>query len=111
MLRSYTRTINKKENKTGSLLIQKKKMKNLTEIQNDHISLPNNMGYDFYCFHYIHQNPVVAGLVGTPEEWELSSCRDYIGKRNGTLVNKKLTLEILDLNIDEIKDQTKYFVD
>jgi hypothetical protein len=53
----------------------------------------------------------VAGFVTNPEEWEFSSYNDYIGKRNGTLVNKKLTLEILDLNVDEIKNQTNYFID
>ncbi|SHI89158.1 REP element-mobilizing transposase RayT [Tangfeifania diversioriginum] len=111
MLSSYTRAINKQENKSGSLFRQNTKMKNLTEIKSDHISLPTSLGYDFYCFHYIHQNPVVAGFVANPEEWEFSSYNDYIGKRNGTLVNKKLTLEILDLNVDEIKNQTNYFID
>lgn len=79
--------------------------------ESDHISLPGQLGYDFYCFHYIHQNPVVAGLVNKPEDWEFSSYRDYIGKRNGTFMNKKLTLKVLDLNIDEIKDQITYFID
>jgi REP element-mobilizing transposase RayT len=27
---------------------------------------------------YIHNNPVKANLVSTPEEYEFSSCRDYI---------------------------------
>jgi putative transposase len=76
-----------------------------------HLMIFTMAKYDFYCFHYIHQNPVVAGLVNKPEDWEFSSYRDYIGKRNGTLMNKKLTLKILDLNIDEIKDQTTYFID
>lgn len=29
---------------------------------------------------YIHQNPVKAGMVQSPDEWEWSSCRGYYGK-------------------------------
>jgi putative transposase len=28
---------------------------------------------------YIHENPVVAGLVVNPEEWKFSDCREWIG--------------------------------
>ena len=38
-----------------------------------------------YLSWYIHMNPVSAGLVARPEEWIFSSCRDYIGLRDGTL--------------------------
>ncbi|KMJ59088.1 transposase [Bacillus sp. LL01] len=30
---------------------------------------------------YIHQNPVKAGLVGKPEEWNWSSCAGYYGSK------------------------------
>ena len=56
-------------------------MKNLTEIENSRISRPGELGYDFYCFHYIHQNPLMAGLVNNLEDWEFSSYPDFIGKR------------------------------
>jgi hypothetical protein len=36
---------------------------------------------------YVHLNPVHAGLVETPEAWEYSSYREYIGLRQGTLVH------------------------
>lgn len=34
---------------------------------------------------YIHLNPVKAGFVDRPEEWEFSSYPEYIGVRQGTL--------------------------
>ncbi len=42
--------------------------------------------YPQICFNYIHQNPVKAGLVKNPEDWEYSSFRDLSGLRNGNLV-------------------------
>lgn len=34
---------------------------------------------------YIHNNPVKAGLVATPEDWNYSSARDYLGMGHGPL--------------------------
>ncbi len=34
---------------------------------------------------YIHLNPVKAGLVNEPEEWEFSNYREWIGVRHGEL--------------------------
>ena len=34
---------------------------------------------------YIHQNPVTAGLVATPEHWEWSNYREWIGLRDALL--------------------------
>ena len=39
----------------------------------------------WHLSHYIHRNPVAARLVGRPADWEMSSYRDYVGLRNGTL--------------------------
>ena len=50
-------------------------------------------------FHYIHQNPFKAGLVKRMEDWEFSSFRDYVGLRNGTLCNKTMALQFLDLDV------------
>lgn len=41
--------------------------------------------YLLHLSRYIHLNPVEARLVQQPEHWEFSSCREYIGLRNGTL--------------------------
>ena len=56
--------------------------------------------YPFICFHYIHQNPVKAGLVKRMEEWEMSSFRDFAGIREGTLCNEKLAYDLLDVPED-----------
>jgi putative transposase len=37
---------------------------------------------------YIHRNPVKAGLVSKPEDWLYSNYQDWIGVRNGKLVDK-----------------------
>jgi len=111
MLSSYTRAINKQQNKSGSLFRQNTKMKDLSKIGGSKISSPNSLGYDFYCFFYIHQNPLIAGLVNELEDWEFSSYPDYIGLRNGTLVNKELVFEILDIEKEDIKRISTFLVE
>lgn len=71
---SYAQAINKKLNRTGSLFRQKTKFKLLK----DEYSA-------VFCMHYIHQNPLKAGLVSKMEEWQYSSFVDYCGARDGTL--------------------------
>ena len=39
---------------------------------------------------YIHRNPVDDGLVEKLEDWEFSNYLEWIGKRNGSLVDLKL---------------------
>ncbi|MFW6226795.1 MAG: hypothetical protein ACOC31_01700 [Bacteroidota bacterium] len=51
--------------------------------------------YPQNCFNYIHQNPVKARLVSRETDWEYSSARDYAGLRNGSLVNKAVTMQYL----------------
>ena len=92
ILRSYAQAINKLYSRTGSLFQQKTKAKLLCK-QETH--------YPFICFNYIHQNPLKAKLVTKMEDWEFSSFRDYIGLRNGTLVNKTLACLLLDLPADK----------
>jgi len=93
LLSSYTKAINIQENRTGSLFQQNTKSKCLTD--------DNNAEYPFNCFNYIHQNPLEASLVKKMEDWEFSSFKDYIGSRNGTLVNQSLAKELLDLPNDK----------
>lgn len=100
MLSSYTRAINKQENRTGSLFQQNSKLKPINDIFYGKISNPNNIGYDYFCFHYIHNNPVLAGLVKAKEDWEFSSYMDYSGLRNGNLINKEIALKTVSLEDD-----------
>ncbi len=100
MLSSYTQAINKQEKQTGSLFQQNSKMKPLNDIFYGKISKPTDIGYDYYCFHYIHNNPVKDGLVHSMDAWEFSSYRDYTGMRKGSLINKTLALETISLEDD-----------
>ena len=90
LLSSYTKAVNKREGFTGSLFQQKTKANCATT--NIHVIFATTV------FHYIHQNPIKAGLVKKMEEWDYSSFKDYAGLRNGKLCNKKLAFELLDLN-------------
>ncbi|MCC5942207.1 MAG: hypothetical protein JJU37_11760 [Balneolaceae bacterium] len=94
LLRSYTRAVNKKYKKQGSLFQQKTKSKNLNR------DISSKDDYPLTCFLYIHQNPLRAGLENYLGEWEFSSYKDYIGARNGQLCNIQLARELLDLPED-----------
>ncbi|SHI32768.1 putative transposase [Tangfeifania diversioriginum] len=102
MLRSYTNAINKKYNRSGKLIREKTKAECITcsdgitpsfynTSSGTQINITNpEKQYPEMCFHYIHQNPVKAGLVQKATDWEFSSARDYAGFRNGKLVNKEV---------------------
>ena len=89
LLSSYSRISNKKYSMSGSLFRQKTKAKCLSSEHR-----PTQWDYYNTCFHYIHQNPIKAGITTMLEDWEYSSFRDYAGLRNGTLINKKMAEEI-----------------
>lgn len=97
LLSSYTQAINKQEGRTGSLFRPKTKAK-----------LLENTGenYAFTCFHYIHQNPLRAGLVKKMEDWEFSSFRDYMGIRKGSLCDQHLTSELLDVSRERFYEES-----
>ena len=101
-LRSYTRAINKQENRSGALFREGTKAKDgwiegFIALENPRTRMQfwNDFGYT--CFQYIHENPVKAGLVKRAEEWPYSSCQDYAGLRQGTLCNKELARKLLNL--------------
>ena len=90
LLSSYTKAINKQQGFTGSLFQQKTKaicVENKTQF------------YGETAFHYIHQNPMKAGLVNKMEEWSYSSFKDYVGLRSGKLCNQNLAFQLLDLDV------------
>ena len=66
MLSSYTKAINRRYNRHGSLFQLHTKAK-----------LIEKDDYLLTITAYIHQNPVRAGLVKKLEEWEYSSYREY----------------------------------
>ena len=85
VLHTYTKGVNKQNNWTGSLFQQNTKSRIVSN-------------YKQICFHYIHQNPMKAKLVGKMEDWRYSSFLDFLGLRNGTLCNIKAAFEILGIN-------------
>ncbi len=73
---AYTKAINKRFNRSGVLFQGR--------FQSIHVSQTD---YLINLSRYIHLNPVQAGLVKQPEEWEFSSYLEYAGLRAGTLPN------------------------
>lgn len=96
---SYTRAINRKKGKAGSLFQQQAKAiclndnetlspsyynTNFGSVGYDSVSLNN---YPQVCFIYIHQNPVKAKLVNKPQNWEFSSFREFIEKDDKSIIS------------------------
>ena len=100
MLSSYTRGINEQEGRVGSLFQQNTKVKPM-DSRDSHATTPSggttSYDYPLTCFHYIHQNPMKAGLVQRMEDYEMSSFRDYVEERQDSLCNQNLARELLDL--------------
>ncbi len=103
MLRSYTRAINKQEDRVGSLFQQNTKIKALDIEGSDAmtrshgITKPGSVDYPTTCFHYIHQNPLKAGIVKRMEDYEMSSFRDYAGLKSDVICNKSIARKLLNL--------------
>lgn len=105
MLRSYTRAINKQQQRTGSLFREETKAKSgwiegfitvdrYRKGPFDFRAFPDDE-YGWNCFQYIHNNPKSAGLVKHETEWPFSSARDFAGLRQGTLCNQELARQLL----------------
>jgi REP element-mobilizing transposase RayT len=100
LLSSYTKAMNKRYNRKGSLFQQETKsvwIKSNVQLQT--------------CLHYIHQNPIRSGLVTYLGKWVYSSYPDYTGQRNGTLVAKELTLDMLSLDKRSMIEASKKALD
>jgi putative transposase len=75
---SYTKAINKRFSRVGSLFqgqFQAKPIQNYPHLLN-------------LCV-YIHANPVKDGLVALPEDWIYSNYLEWLGQRNGMLVDRE----------------------
>jgi len=111
MLRSYTRAINKQENRSGSLFRNTTKavpvnclkslMPTLAIDQNtlQLSSILSEKQYPQICFDYIHLNPVRAGLVKDPIQWKYSSAPDFYGNRKILLTNVDVAKDFVDINL------------
>ena len=90
LLSGYARIFNNRKQRSGSVFRQKTKSKCLSDIKIMPDSTHLLQDYFVNCFHYIHQNPLVAKLATRLEDWEFSSFKDYADLRNGTLCQKDL---------------------
>jgi putative transposase len=100
LLVSYTKAINKRMNRAGPLFQGPFQARCLKE-DGDLLNLSG----------YIHLNPVTAGLVATPEQWEFSSYKDYLGLRQGGIVSQSHILAHFPSRqayADYISDQINY---
>ena len=78
---SYTKAMNARYDRVGALFQGLFRAKHVD--RNDYL---------VHLSRYIHLNPVLAGLVERPEDWEFSSYREYIGMRDGTLPAPEVVL-------------------
>lgn len=78
---SYVKAINKRYDRVGHLF--QGPFKNILVDKNEYL---------LHLSRYIYMNPVPAGLVPNPEDWEFSSFRDYVGLRTGTLPQPEIIL-------------------
>jgi putative transposase len=79
---SYTKAINKRFGRVGSLFqgqFQGKPIQKYEHLLN-------------LCI-YIHANPVKDGLVALPEDWEYSNYLEWMNLRPGRLVNQEFIQE------------------
>jgi putative transposase len=101
MLSSYSQAINNQNGTTGSLFQQKTKVKDLS----------NDEDYLISCMHYIHQNPLRAGLVKKIEDWPWTSFLDYAGLRNDALCNKELLLQLTGYDLENFYRDSYNIID
>ena len=105
LLSGYTRAFNNQNNRKGKLFTHNTVAKLLNNQQINNYTILQN------CFHYIHQNPIRAGLCRNIEDWQYSSVRDFAGLRKGTLVNKELAYEMINFDKNNFLAQSKIIID
>ena len=89
LLSSYTKSVNKREKRTGNLFQQKTKAKCVNDSKGNHSR---------NAFIYIHQNPLKANLVSKVEDWQYSSFLSIINQGKASLVDVSLVKKYIDFN-------------
>jgi len=82
LFNAYVQAVNQQQNRKGTLF----------EGRFRHVWIDRDE-YLIHLCRYIHQNPVKAGLATRPENWPYSNYLDWIGKRNGTLIDRSFVQE------------------
>ena len=104
LLSSYTQRINKRYERRGSLFRAKTKYKpgyegfipEEWELKEER-PFSQFVPYLGTCFRYIHRNPVAAGLVEHPTEWEYSSALDYASVRDNGVCSYEVVKRLLGI--------------
>ena len=78
---SYTLHFNAKYKRKGKVFANKLQHKKI-----------NDYKYLIDICPYIHRNPVKAGLVDLPEDWEFSNYQEWIGSRNSELFDNEILI-------------------
>ena len=74
---SYTKAYNKRYDHSGTLFEHRYQAKPVTDET-----------YLLHLCRYIHANPVKDGLVADPGQWLYSNYLEWVGERDGTLVDR-----------------------
>ena len=77
LFNAYVQALNIQQRRTGTLFEGRFKHKRV-----------DTWEYLIVLCGYIHRNPVKAGLVAKPEDWVYSNYREWVGLRDGALVDK-----------------------
>jgi putative transposase len=94
ILTSYTRVINKRNGRSGSMFRQRTQARCLETQPQFRVDNRSDEDYLLNCFLYIHRNPLDACLVSDLSNWAYSSYPEYAGLRNGTLINKEIATNL-----------------
>lgn len=79
---NYTRSFNVINGSSGTLFEGRYQAKHV-----------NEEPWLLYLCKYIHFNPVKDGIVSSPEAWRYSNYLEWIGKREGSLVDRSFVQE------------------
>jgi putative transposase len=88
---SYTKAYNKKYDTSGTLFEGRFRAK-----------VVQTKSHLFHLCRYIHGNPVKDGLVTDPADWPYSNYLEWIGERDGNLVDRDFIANQFD-NAEEYK--------
>lgn len=78
VLNSYTKSINKKYSRSGTLFESKTKSKQIED-----------ENYFVWVIKYILENPIKAGIKSKIYDWHYSNAKDLLGFRKGTLCDNE----------------------
>ena len=93
---SYAQAINKAYNRSGRLF---EKPGDGKEVDDE--------GYLLHVCRYIHLNPLEAGMVANPVDWQYSNYHEFIGTRHRVLCDQAL----MDEWFESGEDYTRFVLD